>query len=114
MSENAARRRLWQLHTRVSIHQGTPVLALEGRVGHAATAQLEAAAETLLAGAPRVVIIDLSGIDYLSSAALKVFKGLAEDQDREGGRLILRAPSVAARLALELSGLLELVDSLPG
>ena len=56
------------------------------------------------------MVIDLSGVDYLSSAALKVFKALADRLSEKGGRLRLRAPSVAARLALELSGLLELVE----
>ena len=50
--------------------------------------------------------VDLSGVDYVSSAALKVFQSIAHN----GGRLRLRAPSVAARFALELAGLLELVD----
>jgi anti-anti-sigma factor len=107
--EQASRRRLWRLHTKTSVEQGTTVLFLEGRLGHAAAAEL-----ANLAGQPRLdasgMIIDLSGVDYLSSAALKVFQSLADGQSLAGGRLTLRAPSVAARLALELSGLLELVD----
>ena len=87
------------------------MLFLEGRLGHAAAAELETIAGQLLRATASGVIIDLSGVDYLSSAALKVFQRLAEGQSRAGSRLTLRAPSVAARLALELSGLLALVDS---
>jgi anti-sigma B factor antagonist len=110
-AQKALRRRLWRLHTSIAVEQATAVLSVEGRLGHAATAELETAVDQLLATAPTDVIIDLSGVDYLSSAALKVFEALSDRQLQGGGRLTLRAPSVAARLALELSGLLTLVDS---
>jgi anti-anti-sigma factor len=96
------------LHTKTAIEGGIPVLFVEGRLGHDATAELE----NLVALHPRDganVVIDLSGVDYLSSAALKVFAMLGERVAADGGRLRLRAPSIAARLALELAGLLELV-----
>lgn len=113
MPEIGSRGRLWRLHTKISVEQGTSILFLEGRLGHAAAAELERVAGPLVAAVPANVIIDLSGVDYLSSAALKVFEALAERWSGAGGRLTLRAPSVAARLALELSGLLALVDSAP-
>jgi anti-anti-sigma factor len=99
------------LFTKTLVEQGNPVLYIEGRLGHAATAELEAVAAQHASGGAATVIIDLSGVDYLSGAALKVFEALAERQSRKGGCLRLRAPSVAARLALELAGLLALVDS---
>ena len=104
-------RRLWRLHTKTSVENGVPVLFVEGRLGHAATAELEAVASRHASGAAENVVIDLSGVDYLSGAALKAFRALADRQVQKGGRLCLRAPSVAARLALELAGLLALVDS---
>jgi anti-anti-sigma factor len=55
-------------------------------------------------------VIDLSGVDYLSSAALKVFASLADRHAQQGGGVRLRAPSTAARLALELSGLDRLIE----
>jgi anti-anti-sigma factor len=101
---------LWKLTTKTVVEHGTPVLFLEGRLDHARAAELREVAGQLLTGAPDL-IVDMSGVDYLSSAALKVFESLAVEQSQRKGRLTLRAPSVAARLALELSGLLALVDS---
>jgi anti-anti-sigma factor len=98
------------LHTKLAVEQGSPVLFVEGRLGHAAAAELETVTARLPAGAANV-IIDLAGVDYLSSGALKVLEALADRRSQQGGRLVLRAPSVAARLALELSGLLALVDA---
>jgi anti-anti-sigma factor len=98
------------LTTKTVIEQGTPVLFLVGRLDHARAEELREAAVQLLTGSPDL-IVDLSGVNYLSSAALKIFETLAGEQSQRGGRLTLRAPSIAAQLALELSGLLTLVDS---
>jgi len=102
--------RLWRLTTKTVVEHGTPVLFLEGRLDHARAPELREVAARLLTGSPDL-IVDLSGVDYLSSAALKIFETLAGEQSQRGGRLTLRAPSIAAQLALELSGLLALVDS---
>lgn len=110
VTKTGSGRRLWRLTTKTVVEHGTPVLFLEGRLDHARAAELEEVAGQLLTGSPDLVV-DVSGVDYLSSAALKVFAALAGEQSQRGGRLTLRAPSIAVRLALELSGLLALVDS---
>ena len=104
------RRRLWRLHTITSIEHGVPVLFVEGRLGHQAAAELERSLLEATSKEVAKIVIDLSGVDYLSSAALKVFQSIAHRQSPHGGGLRLRAPSVAARYALELAGLVELID----
>ena len=104
-------RRLWRLVTKTSIEGGSPVLFVEGRLGHVAAAELEAAVNRHLSDAAGDVIIDMSGVDYVSSASLKLLAALADRVSEKGGRLRLRAPSVSARLALELAGLQALIDS---
>jgi anti-anti-sigma factor len=96
----------------VLAEQGAPVLFVEGRLGHRAKAELEKAVSGMpQAGA--IVTIDLSGVDYISSAALRVLAVFAERQSAHGGRLVLRAPSVVTRISLELSGLMALVEPRP-
>jgi len=97
------------LHTKTAIEHGNRVLIVEGRIGHETAAELEAVLSHASDGVSTVVI-DLSGVDYLNSAGLEVFQSSAARLSRQGGRLHLRAPSVAARLALELAGLLELIE----
>jgi anti-anti-sigma factor len=97
-------RRLWRLTGTTVVENGTTVLILEGRLGQATAGELMAAVGALVAGGALDLVIDLSGVDYLSSAALKVLESLAAGQSSRGGRLTLRAPSPAARLSLELSG----------
>jgi anti-anti-sigma factor len=80
-------------------------MVLEGRLGHAAAADLRSAADAILAEASRDLVIDLAGVDYLSSAAIKEFERISTEQSGRGRQFTLRAPSPAARLSLELAGL---------
>lgn len=81
-----------------------------GRVDHTASTELEKAVALHAPDGSGEVCVDLSGVEYLSSGGLRVFAALSDRLAENGGRLRLRAPSVAARLALEFSGLLGLVD----
>jgi anti-anti-sigma factor len=94
----------WRLSNQTVAENGTIVLILEGRLGHAAAPQLKAMVEGVAQGS-KDVVLDLAGVDYLSSAALKVIEGLAAEQAGRGGELTVRAPSPAARLSLELAGM---------
>jgi len=109
-AERNSGRRLWRLHTKTLVENGNPVLFVGGRLDHAASDEFERAALRHASLADKNVIIDLSGVDYLSSSALAIFQFLADRQSQHGGRLQLRAPSVAARLVLELSGLEALIE----
>jgi anti-anti-sigma factor len=86
---------VWRLSHRTVVENGTVALILEGRLGHASAPQLKAMVEGA-AQDSKDVVLDLAGIDYLSSAALKVIE--------ESG-LMVRSPSPAARLSLDLAGL---------
>ena len=98
---------LWRLSSRTVAENGTIVLILEGRLSHATTSQFR---EILSAAhAPGDVVLDLAGVDYASSAALKVIGDFAEEQAGRGRKLTVRSPSPAARLSLELAGLQDVV-----
>jgi anti-anti-sigma factor len=61
---------------------------------------------------PRLVL-DLSSVDYLSGAALRVIVRLSEELAARGGRLLIRDPQTPARLVLELAGLMSLIARAP-
>jgi anti-anti-sigma factor len=103
-------RRLWRLHINASIVQGIPVLFVDGRLGHDAAAEMDRAVLEHASNGVGDVVVDLSGVDYLSGAALRVFQSIAHRQAQNGRRLRVRAPSEAARFALELSGLAGLIE----
>lgn len=95
-------RRLWKLSNRTSTENGTIVLFLAGRLGHATVRELKAALDAATGHRPTDLVVDLSGVDYLSSAAIKVFESVAAAHGRP---MTFRSPSAAARLSLELAGL---------
>lgn len=80
------------------------MLLLNGRLGHSTVSQLESAASPLLSEGVLNLVLDLSCVDYLSSAALECLERLSKELADRGGRLILRAPADPVRIALELSG----------
>ena len=92
--------RLWKLHSRIGVENGKTVLFLEGRLGKATAGALQAAVEAAGDQAANLEI-DLSGVDYLSSASIEVFERLT----RTGREITFRSPSPAARLSLEFAGL---------
>ena len=99
---------MWCVRSHTVTENGATVLVLKGRLGHGTAGELEAAAKAVLAAGISHLVIDLSAVDYLSSAGLRVLESLAVAQKTNGARLTLRAPSPAARLSLQLSGLTEL------
>ena len=105
-------RRLWRLTSTPKVEDGAGVLFLEGRLGHAVAAELKATADRLIGAGTSDLTIDLAGVDYLSSGALRVIAQLGADLAGRGGRLTLRRPSIPARVALELSGLWTFVASI--
>ena len=101
---DSGRRRLWRLSVKVHQTDAQAILLLTGRLGHSTAPELESAMRPLLAAGVVNMILDLSCVDYLSSAALDTLERMSRDLASRGGRLILRAPADPVRIALELSG----------
>lgn len=112
--KDARRGRLWGLSVAQRRTENEAILLLEGRLGHTTVPELEAAARQLIADGVSNLVLDLSQVDYLSSAALGVIERLSGDLGGRGGRLTLRDPAVPVRVALELSGdLVRHIESKP-
>jgi anti-anti-sigma factor len=103
-TKDARRGRLWGLSMAQRRAENEAILLLVGRLGHTTVPELEAAARQLIADGVSNLVLDLSRVDYLSSAALGVIERLAGDLAGKGGRLTLRDPAVPVRVTLELSG----------
>jgi anti-anti-sigma factor len=97
------RSRTWGLEISLEPVTGGIVLAPKGRIGSVTAAAFEEAITSALATAPRL-IIDLSGVDYISGPGVEVLR-LAAITD--GKRTILCGLHDAVRVTLELGGVLE-------
>ncbi|HTL46063.1 MAG TPA: STAS domain-containing protein [Vicinamibacterales bacterium] len=93
----------WGLTVTRSGGPETVTVSVTGRVSNATSANLEEALEQAAAGA-REVVLDLAGVDYVSSAGLQVLARASERLAGSGGRLVLAAAQPPVRVALELAG----------
>jgi anti-sigma B factor antagonist len=85
----------------------TTMVILQGRLDYGAAAGFQAEVEPLLAGAATKaagVIIDCAGLDYVSSAGLRVFLMAARASQRAGISFAICALKPAVREVFDLSG----------
>ena len=89
---------------------GITVLKLSGRLDGTAAPQLEKKlAEVIAAGSDRLVF-DCSGVEYASSAGLRVFLLAAKHLKTRGGRCGFAALPPNLREVFTLSGFLEVLE----
>src|SRR5688572_29372840 len=109
MSDPAVQRqsrsaRLWTLEIARDSRDGVRILVVSGRLGVAGASDLAGALKEELVGQARV-LIDLSGVDYMSSAGLLTLQQAAASAREREVRLALCSLPEPVRLALDLAGL---------
>ncbi|MBO9308433.1 MAG: STAS domain-containing protein [Chloroflexi bacterium] len=99
----------------VSVSEMRRVMLIEvsGRVDSLSATKLgEALNEQIDSGRNRLVI-DLSNVEYISSAGLRELVSAAKKVRSSGGDLRIAGPSHRVRDVLQLAGLLELLQVFP-
>lgn len=87
------------------------MLTLTGRLGHGAVPVLEDALRRLPPSLGQgTVVLDLAGVDYLSSLGLRTIDAFSCRLQNGGRRLSVRNLTDPVRVVMELSGLIERVD----
>jgi anti-anti-sigma factor len=87
------------------------VVAPTGRIDSTTSDALEKALARLVDAGERKLVVDFSGVDYISSAGLRVFLVVAKRQKDLRGTLELTAMADAVRQVFDLAGLLPLFVS---
>ena len=95
----------WGLTVTRSETSGGHIISLAGRLSRANAPTLAGALEDDIAAGHREIVLDLSGVDYASSAALEILKHTSERLSQAGGRLVLSDPTPPVRVALDLAGI---------
>lgn len=88
--------------------EGVLVVAPRGRLDSNTCDALEARLTALVSAGEKRLVLDLSGLDYVSSAGLRVFLLVSKRLREGGGRLALCAMSPGVRQIFELAGFLPL------
>jgi anti-anti-sigma factor len=85
------------------------VIHLEGRLDTATSADFDFALESH-AEKPTRLLVDLTGIQYVSSAGLRVFLMLAKKLQKSGGRLVLCNMSGSVREVFDIAGFSKILQ----
>lgn len=78
------------------------VAILEGSLDTAAAVETEKAMQPLYECEGKDIIIDCAGLDYISSAGLRIFLGILQNAQEKGGHVYIKSltPNVQAVFAL--------------
>ena len=87
---------------------GVIVVAPVGRIDSTTSGALDAHLTRVVGAGPQRVVIDFGGVDYISSAGLRVLLGLAKRTRDSRGALALAALGDSVRQVFELAGFLPL------
>ena len=97
----------WPLRLTHRQSDGIAIVEVAGRIGHAASATFSEALTQASRQAGNQLILDLAGVDYVSSSGLRVLGAAARSLSADGGALVLCHVSDPVRIAIELAGLID-------
>ena len=88
--------------------QGKLTLALEGRLDTGTAPQLEAELKASLADVSTLVL-DFAGLEYISSAGLRVLLGAQKAMSKKGGMVIRNVNEVISEV-FEVTGFVDILS----
>jgi stage II sporulation protein AA (anti-sigma F factor antagonist) len=92
----------------------TLVVAPVGRLDSVSSGELERRLVARLDAGERRLVVDLAGVEYISSAGLRVLLLMAKRLKPPAGALVLCGMGPSVRTVLELAGFLPLFTVVPG
>jgi anti-anti-sigma factor len=98
------------LELSVTEAQGVRIHAIQGRLDSATAGDLEKSLQGLYAEPGTRAIVDLTKLDYISSAGLRVMLMLAKRAKQSQGRLVLCGLSPQVREVFEISGFTKILE----
>ena len=87
------------------------VVSINGRLDGFGGDDLEARIRRLIEGGDVRLVLDCTGMMYVSSAGLRILLVSAQQCRKEGGKLVIAALRPACRSTLAVSGFLSIIDS---
>ena len=96
---------LWYLRVKPDQSSGVRVLTVAGRVSHRTAPDLATALDSAAASPGGGIVLDLSGVDYISSAGLRAVEAAAIRMSATGRALVVCGLRDAVSVAFDLAGL---------
>ena len=91
---------------------GVQILSLEGRLDTSTSADFDFALEPY-SDKPTKLLVDMSNVQYVSSAGLRVFLMLAKKLQKSQGALVLCGLSASVKEVFDIAGFSKLLNIQP-
>lgn len=101
------------IEIRLADEDEVPIVTLTGRLDGFGAQQLETGLKEIVRDDTRSVIFNLAGVEYLSSAGIRVLLGLKKRLKQRDGTLALINVQEFPRSVLEMAGFLKVLDIYP-
>ncbi|EJG07356.1 anti-sigma-factor antagonist [Methanofollis liminatans DSM 4140] len=94
----------------ISVHTGEDgaVVSVTGRIDAASAGLLDTELSGLIEGGERTIIVDMGGLEYISSSGLRVLLAAKKNLKKVGGDLSIAALKPFVREVFEISGFLRI------
>lgn len=89
-------------------HDGITVLAPEGRIDTTTSSSFDDVVRRTIEGGAKRIVVDMEGVEYISSAGLRVFLLLAKRMRDLSGRLVVCGMTQPVKQVFQLAGFLPL------
>lgn len=90
------------------------IAAITGSLDSASSPAAQQALDAAVAGGARKLAVDFTGLDYVSSAGLRVLLGTAKRVKASGGSLRMFGLNASVREVFEISGFATILPVFPG
>ena len=94
-----------------NVHETVGVVAVNGSLDASTAAELNEYVSTQISAGHSQLILDLSQVEFMSSAGLRAILVSLKESRREGGDLRLAAAQPGTEKVLKISGFLAIIKS---
>ena len=98
------------MNTTILEQDGNMVAILEGRLDTAAASETEKAMSPLNDVEGKDIIIDCTGLEYISSAGLRIFLGILQNAEGKGGHVYLKGVTDSVRAIFAITGFISIFE----
>ena len=92
------------MKTTIQEQDGNMVAILEGSLDTSVAAETEKAMSPLNDIGGKDIIIDCTGLEYISSAGLRIFLGILQNAEEKGGHVFIRNINEKVRNIFDITG----------
>ena len=89
-------------------HDGVAIVSPKGRIDTTTSGSVDDAVRQVVDAGARNLVVDLSGVEYISSAGLRVFLVLAKRMRDLRGKLVLSGMTEPVKQVFQLAGFMPL------